>query len=647
VPITIAATSSNKSASRLDVGNRFFDRSVWHSGKITHLFCATSFLVAIVAMPGQVPGQVSGQQPGFRPGAAVPHRNMPNQNSAELARQRFLQKQKAARQAALAKQQQQSPPAQNIERQTRRLETSNQTRGQLKSVLRRPPTQTQPSAQVANTPAEHTRAEHTRVEQRGRMRTVARTSYQFSDQQLPANQQFQGGQSDDNVQQEWYVPEIQQDDQAVEVAELPVPTQYGNVQPAGGQPFTAPQNPIQRNTIPQLPEPQLNEPPRRSAILQNEMHQLNDQMNQSFGQQKFQQVPQPVSQDPTNQPPMTGQLPSSGNLRPPAEIMSAPQPYSLPPRVGLLQEERSVIDNSQPQVIPHNPSPRNVPRNQMPVNDPFADKTPNFRPASQYRTLRQEDNAQPALTNPQNGLRGGTSNQDSPTENINQSDDDQPQSSSEKSCDEFRAELMSQSIMNIDLNISPYGPTSDGVPTTVYGPNRTWTDKHGNVLATGSMVKLRHGYVHVDSGSGIVRVPVSRLGESDLAAVGSVWEIPEYCTLGLHPFPERCWTPQTFTWKASALCHKPLYFEDIQLERYGHSAGPIRQPIRSTAHFFVNLLTVSYQTGIHHPNECQYALGYYRPGNCAPWLVDPIPISLSGAARQTLTTTAGAFLFFP
>ena len=102
--------------------------------------------------------------------------------------------------------------------------------------------------------------------------------------------------------------------------------------------------------------------------------------------------------------------------------------------------------------------------------------------------------------------------------------------------------------------------------------------------------------------------------------------------------------PQTYTWTASAICHKPLYFENRQLERYGHSHGPVLQPIHSTAHFFVRLVTLPYHTAIHPSNECMYTLGYYRPGNCAPWLKDPIPISLSGATRQALVTTGLAHI---
>ena len=121
----------------------------------------------------------------------------------------------------------------------------------------------------------------------------------------------------------------------------------------------------------------------------------------------------------------------------------------------------------------------------------------------------------------------------------------------------------------------------------------------------------------------------------DIAVAGAEGsDFPCNCLLGEEVFQPRAWTPLTFTWKASGLCHKPLYFEDVHLERYGHSWNPLAQPFLSAAHFFVNVPLLPYHMGIDPPNECQYSLGYYRPGNCAPYLIDPIPISLRGGLFQ-------------
>ena len=121
--------------------------------------------------------------------------------------------------------------------------------------------------------------------------------------------------------------------------------------------------------------------------------------------------------------------------------------------------------------------------------------------------------------------------------------------------------------------------------------------------------------------------------------------MPTECTFGDAHYEGRNWAPSTLTWKASALCHKPLFFEEVQLERYGHTAGPIKQPLLSGAHFFVNLLTIPYHAGINPPWECRYTLGYYRPGSCAPWLVPPIPLSVRGGLWQAGAIVGGIAIF--
>src|SRR5690606_22660381 len=104
----------------------------------------------------------------------------------------------------------------------------------------------------------------------------------------------------------------------------------------------------------------------------------------------------------------------------------------------------------------------------------------------------------------------------------------------------------------------------------------------------------------------------------DITVTGEVGtDIPYECTLTSDDFTPRCWNTTTYTWKASALCHKPLYFEQVALERYGHSQGPVCEYLWSFAHFFGSVALLPYNMGVKTPCECEYALGYYRPGNCA------------------------------
>ncbi len=111
--------------------------------------------------------------------------------------------------------------------------------------------------------------------------------------------------------------------------------------------------------------------------------------------------------------------------------------------------------------------------------------------------------------------------------------------------------------------------------------------------------------------------------------------LPESVIFPNHPIDvySRNWSCLTYTWKASALCHKPLYFEEMSAERYGHTWG-YAQPLVSGAHFFGSILVLPYKMGVHPPGECIYALGYYRPGDCAPKIWYQAPLSVRGAASQ-------------
>jgi hypothetical protein len=102
--------------------------------------------------------------------------------------------------------------------------------------------------------------------------------------------------------------------------------------------------------------------------------------------------------------------------------------------------------------------------------------------------------------------------------------------------------------------------------------------------------------------------------------------------------------PKDVVWTASGLCHKPLYFEQRNLERYGHATGPLTQPILSAAHFFSTLPVLPYRMGLRPPNECVYALGHYRPGNCAPYLVPAVPFTARAGLSQAGAVVGAAYV---
>ena len=121
-------------------------------------------------------------------------------------------------------------------------------------------------------------------------------------------------------------------------------------------------------------------------------------------------------------------------------------------------------------------------------------------------------------------------------------------------------------------------------------------------------------------------------------------DYPCECRLEGETFEPRRFAATMFTWKAAGYCHKPLYFEDWNLERYGHSRGWLADPFVSAAHFFVTLPVLPYKMGVELPWECVYPLGYYRPGNCAPWTCPAVPISVRGMAIEAATVTGIVFL---
>ena len=218
---------------------------------------------------------------------------------------------------------------------------------------------------------------------------------------------------------------------------------------------------------------------------------------------------------------------------------------------------------------------------------------------------------------------------------FDEDEDEGPPVYDERGCDELRELFLGESIRDISLDVSP--PAS-ARRYEIGSLSRSWSDAAGNVIATGTMIDLRRGYVILDSGQ---KLPYAKLSESDVSAIAENWLLPSGCGIGNRGTLGRHWAPQTVTWHASNLCHKPLFFENVQLERYGHSRGPFMQPVHSTLHFFKSIVFLPYNSAIHPANECQYSLGYYRPGSCAPWLVDPIPFSREGIRRQALAVDRG------
>ena len=120
------------------------------------------------------------------------------------------------------------------------------------------------------------------------------------------------------------------------------------------------------------------------------------------------------------------------------------------------------------------------------------------------------------------------------------------------------------------------------------------------------------------------------------------------------PAAARCWPVAVYNWEATCFCHRPLYFEEINLERYGYQCGDrcccvtcgaecCLQPAASAAHFYGSLLALPYCMVVDCPGDCVYTLGHYRPGNRNPWRRHCPPFNPLAAAAEGGVWTALIF----
>jgi HEAT repeat protein len=97
-------------------------------------------------------------------------------------------------------------------------------------------------------------------------------------------------------------------------------------------------------------------------------------------------------------------------------------------------------------------------------------------------------------------------------------------------------------------------------------------------------------------------------GKDKLTAGGKEYHIPGY---------RRGFVPVGFGWDSPAVCFRPLYFQDINLERYGINYGCF-EIARSTLLFTKNVILFPYHLIVQPGCENIYTLGYDRPNNCMP-----------------------------
>jgi hypothetical protein len=356
-----------------------------------------------------------------------------------------------------------------------------------------------------------------------------------------------------------------------------------------------------------------------------------------FGDDAPAPLPPPTLELPNAAPPLNNSLrdPAAPPVLPPAEE-AAPTPLPMPVPMQEETLEQTPDETLPPEDMAPTEAAPQPPRETLdfdavPESEPSDEATGRENP---FPRTRSNDEVASSLRD----------------------DDELMRRPLEFSCDRFRKSISEATIQTVSLDISPpFRP--DVIVVDEYQTLKTkfeeaqevrdWQSIDGRKLGRGRLRDLAYEKVIIETEFGTTEeLPINRISEADLAYLSKNWGLPQECLIEQVAYQERSWQHSKVTWKASNLCHKPLYFEDVNLERYGHDAGPFAQPIISSAHFFANIAVLPYKMGVHQPSECQYTLGYYRPGNCAPWIVPPVPISLRGGLYQAAAMT-GAFWLIP
>lgn len=104
------------------------------------------------------------------------------------------------------------------------------------------------------------------------------------------------------------------------------------------------------------------------------------------------------------------------------------------------------------------------------------------------------------------------------------------------------------------------------------------------------------------------------------------------------------WQDDVYCWTAPGFSHNPLYFEQVNLERYGQGTYSCLQPAASAAQFFGTIPILPYKMGGQEWYERVHTLGHRRPGNCNPYQIHYHPFSWRGVTYQAAVTTGVVFL---
>ena len=126
---------------------------------------------------------------------------------------------------------------------------------------------------------------------------------------------------------------------------------------------------------------------------------------------------------------------------------------------------------------------------------------------------------------------------------------------------------------------------------------------------------------------------------------GQPLEFPATPVLSKGRFAGRTWPESHTTVEADYVCHKRLYFEQKNFERYGWDLGPVT-PLVSAGTFFTDVAFYPYNWGTDLFRNYECSAGYCKPGDPVPLLLYPVELSATGFLAEA-AAVGGLIAIFP
>lgn len=119
---------------------------------------------------------------------------------------------------------------------------------------------------------------------------------------------------------------------------------------------------------------------------------------------------------------------------------------------------------------------------------------------------------------------------------------------------------------------------------------------------------------------------------------------PETPILSKEPWRPRAFPPMVEFVEPAYVCHRRLYFEQPNFERYGYDFG-VLQPAMNLGVFYYDVFMFPYHafSDLHNCTECN--VGKCLPGDPAPMLYTPERFSVTGTIGQAAAIVGGLYLF--